>query len=106
LGADRAEVDDVLLRAERDRAVRDGLAALPAAQQELLTLLTADPPLSYQDISRRLGMPVGSIGPTRARSLEQLRNTPAVRAWFGGPVPAAPGRTQSRASRALAGAAR
>lgn len=104
LWADQADVGDDLLGAERDRAVQDGLAELPTAQQKLLVLLTSDPPLSYQDISRHLGMPVGSIGPTRARALERLRNTSAVRAWLGGPAPAAVGRTPSPAGRALAGA--
>jgi len=43
------------------------------------TLLVADPPISYDQISARLGIPQGSIGPTRARALEQLRNTRAIR---------------------------
>ena len=43
-------------------------------------MLTADPPIPYADISERLGIPVGSIGPTRARALDQLRNTNALRA--------------------------
>ena len=40
----------------------------------------ADPPMSYDEISTKLGIPKGSIGPTRARALEQLRNTRAMRA--------------------------
>ena len=103
--ADRADVDEGLLRHERDRAVRDGLEELPVTQRALLALLTADPPLSYQDISRRLGMPIGSIGPTRARSLQRLRNTPALRTWLDGPSPAAR-RRECRAPRALSVAAR
>jgi hypothetical protein len=35
-----------------------------------------DPPLSYADVSTRLGIPVGSIGPTRARCLDRLRQSP------------------------------
>ena len=38
-----------------------------------LRLLTADPPLSYRDLGEALDMPIGSIGPTRARCLEHLR---------------------------------
>ena len=75
------EVDEVLLRDELARTVRAGLAELPAQRRQLLELLAADPPVSYEEISRRLGMPVGSIGPTRARALAQLRNTRALRAW-------------------------
>lgn len=68
-----------LLREERRRAVRDGLAELKSEQRELLLLLHAEPPLSYQEISRRLGIPTGSIGPTRARCLAKLRQTSALR---------------------------
>ncbi|MFV0259498.1 MAG: RNA polymerase sigma factor [Acidimicrobiales bacterium] len=41
--------------------------------QQLLRLLIAEPPLSYARISALLDMPVGSIGPTRARCLDKLR---------------------------------
>jgi DNA-directed RNA polymerase specialized sigma24 family protein len=36
-------------------------------------MLMADPPASYTEISDQLGLPVGSIGPTRGRCLERLR---------------------------------
>ncbi len=36
-------------------------------------------PLSYRDISTLLDIPVGSIGPTRARCLGRLRATSALR---------------------------
>ncbi|MGH3780171.1 MAG: RNA polymerase sigma factor [Pseudonocardiaceae bacterium] len=77
--ADHVEVDFGLLRAEEAQALRDGLAALPRPHRELLLMLSAEPPLSYRDISRLLHMPIGSIGPTRARSLQRLRTTPAMR---------------------------
>lgn len=83
--ADTAEAE--LLRAERDQAVRDGLAELEPKRRELLELLATDPPISYRDISRRLGMPVGSIGPSRARSLARLGATQAVRAYLDPPSP-------------------
>jgi len=70
---------DALLRQERHRAVRDGLAELRPEQRELLLLLHAEPPVSYREISRRLGIPTGSIGPPRARCLDKLRQTYAVR---------------------------
>lgn len=71
--------DDALLAAERHRLLREALGELPAARRELLLLLLTDPPLAYEEISRRLGIPVGSIGPTRARALDQLRRTRALR---------------------------
>lgn len=82
--ADPAELDEELLRAERHQALRDGLRELPEQQRALLLLLVADPPISYAEISRRLGMPIGSIGPTRARCLDKLRATPAVLAYLDG----------------------
>jgi RNA polymerase sigma factor (sigma-70 family) len=76
------EVDENLLRRELSEAVRRGLVELPAAQRELLTLLTGERSLSYREISRILAMPVGSIGPTRARSLTRLRATTAVHEYL------------------------
>jgi len=69
-----------LIAVEERHALREGLAELPAGRRDLLMMLLADPPIPYADISERLGIPVGSIGPTRARALDQLRNTNAVRA--------------------------
>ncbi len=75
---DAPEVDADLLQDEEVEAVREGLAELPTAQRDLLLLLAADPPLSYREISTRLGRPIGSIGPTRARTLARLEATSAV----------------------------
>ncbi|WP_134768150.1 sigma-70 family RNA polymerase sigma factor [Nocardioides sp. 1609] len=77
---------DDLLALERRQALREGLAELPAARRELLLLLLTDPPLAYAEISARLGIPVGSIGPTRARALDQLRATRALRDLGGVPT--------------------
>jgi len=71
-------LDDNLLRAEVRKAVRRGLAELTADQQNLLLLVIAEPAVSYREISRRTGLPVGSIGPTRARLLKRLGNSHAV----------------------------
>jgi RNA polymerase sigma factor (sigma-70 family) len=84
-GGATAEIDDGLLEAERHQALRDGLAELAPPDRELLTLLAADPRPSYAEISRRLGIPVGSIGPTRGRVLEKLRATAAIRAFLQSP---------------------
>lgn len=52
----------------------DGIGRLDPRCRNLLTALyIEDPPRSYQEISRQLGIPVGSIGPSRARCLEKLR---------------------------------
>ena len=76
---DHCELDDELLREERQQALRDGLAELKPHHRELLVLLMTDPPMSYEQISQQLGISVGSIGPTRARALEQLRSTSALK---------------------------
>lgn len=80
---DDVSADD-LLAAEQRQALREGLAELSEDRRELLLILLTDPPVPYADISERLGIPIGSIGPTRARALEQLRNTAALRALSGG----------------------
>ena len=79
-------VDQELLAAERRQALREALAELPAGRRDLLLLLLTDPPLAYEEIGARLGIPVGSIGPTRARALEQLRRTRALRGLGSDPV--------------------
>jgi len=79
---DETGLDRDLLRLERERAVVAGLAELTAAHRQLLILLHAEPKASYQDISRELGMPPGSIGPTRARCLKKLRGTNAVQTFL------------------------
>ena len=67
------EIDDRLLADERDQVVREALSRLPRRWQRLLEMLMADPPVPYADISDELGLPVGSIGPTRGRCLARLR---------------------------------
>jgi RNA polymerase sigma factor (sigma-70 family) len=73
-----ATADQDLLEAGRHAALREAFAALPPAGQQLIAMLTADPPVPYTGISARLGVPVGSIGPTRRRCLE---NCAAIRPW-------------------------
>ena len=67
------EVDEALLAAERAQVVRDAMSRLPTQWRQLIELLMADPPISYAEISSQLGLPVGSIGPTRGRCLAKLR---------------------------------
>ena len=67
------DLDAELIRDERRRALWQGLGQLSAPCQRLLRLLMTDPPPSYDDVAAALDMPVGSIGPTRGRCLERLR---------------------------------
>ena len=75
-----AAVEQDLLTAERHAALRAALGDLPADCQRLIALLIADPPVPYAEISARLAIPVGSIGPTRRRCLDKLRRHPAIAA--------------------------
>lgn len=61
-----------LIDEERASAVHDALAELRPRDRALLRMLAADPAPSYEEIGAALGMPIGSIGPTRARALERL----------------------------------
>ena len=62
-----------LLAGERDRVVWTAVSALSDRCRSLLRVLACAPEASYAEISASLGLPVGSIGPTRARCLEHLR---------------------------------
>ena len=69
-----------LLAAERHAALREAFMDLPPSGQQLIAMLIQDPPVPYAEISARLGIPVGSIGPIRGRCLDKLRRHPAVAA--------------------------
>ena len=62
-----------LARVERNEAIRHAFSLLRERDQALFRLLTAEPSLRYEEISAALGMPIGSIGPSRQRALERLR---------------------------------
>jgi RNA polymerase sigma factor (sigma-70 family) len=79
--ADEGAIDEEILIAERSAALRAAFAGLPPHGQHLLAMLFRDPPCSYAEISARLGIPIGSIGPQRARCLERLRQSPALIAF-------------------------
>jgi RNA polymerase sigma factor (sigma-70 family) len=73
LVADAPSIDAALLADERDAALWRALHTLGQRCQELLRVLMATPPPSYAAVSAALGIPVGSIGPTRGRCLDRLR---------------------------------
>ena len=73
-------IEQGLLAAERHAALREAFAHLPPRDKRLIALLIEDPPVPYAEISIRLGIPVGSIGPNRRRCLDKLRHHPAIAA--------------------------
>jgi RNA polymerase sigma factor (sigma-70 family) len=72
--------DRELLTAERHAALREAFIRLPPDGQQLIAMLITDPPAPYAEISARLGIPVGSVGPKRRRCLDKLRRDPAISA--------------------------
>src|SRR4051794_2363034 len=68
-----APIDQWLLVEERDALLWQCFRQLPARCQQLLRVLMAVDPPSYAEISEALGLPVGSIGPTRMRCVKRLR---------------------------------
>jgi RNA polymerase sigma factor (sigma-70 family) len=77
---DHASTLEQVLAAERHAALNEAFTHLPPCCQQLIALLTKDPPVPYAQISARLGIPIGSIGPNRRRCLAILRNHPAITA--------------------------
>jgi RNA polymerase sigma factor (sigma-70 family) len=74
---------------ERQQLVREALTELGGRCEQLLrALFLEETEPSYEAIAQRLGMPVGSIGPTRARCFEKMEKILA----FKGLEPAAVGR--------------
>lgn len=90
---ERTEVEDVadsdlpapdqrLIAAELNAALRAAFAELEARCQQLLVLLMQTPKVPYAEISTTLGIPHGGIGPTRARCLAKLRQSPPLATWI------------------------
>lgn len=71
---------DAIFAADRRAALLDALEDLPLARRRLMTLLVAKPDISYEEVGRTLGMPIGSIGPTRLRSISTLRQSTKLQA--------------------------
>lgn len=67
-------IESTSIDLERQQAVRESVESLQDRCRRLLQMLYFDPAdPSYEEISRALGLPVSSIGPTRARCLDKLR---------------------------------
>ena len=65
--------ETALLLDERDATLWRCFRQLPERCQTILRILMASPVPSYADVSDALGLPIGSIGPTRGRCLDRLR---------------------------------
>lgn len=75
LADDGEPVGADLERLERQATVRLALSGLSDRCQRLLAALYhEDPTPAYADLARRLGVPIGSLGPTRARCIAKLKS--------------------------------
>ncbi len=67
-------LEDHIRSIENEHLVESAMHDLPERCRLLINLLYLDPsPLSYSAVAERMGIPVSSIGPTRARCLGKLR---------------------------------
>jgi RNA polymerase sigma factor (sigma-70 family) len=76
----REESDPCTEAALREQCSRlhRAIAALPPRQRAILVELLRREDQSYRELSRRLGLPMGSIGPTRQRAVTRLRLDPRI----------------------------
>ena len=70
---DAEPVDAHLITSERNAILWRAFLRLPQRCQQLLRIVVAMPQ-AYHEVSAAMDMPVGSIGPTRARCLSRLRD--------------------------------
>lgn len=76
--SDAPAPDQETIERERRTHLRAAIGRLSGRQRELLTMLVDRPELSYEEVSQAIGMPIGSIGPTRERAFERLRSDSAL----------------------------
>ena len=69
------QLDDSILKLQRQHLVRRAIELLPKRCRNLLKLLFyTETPLSYAELSQQIGIPTASIGPTRGRCLNKLKD--------------------------------
>jgi RNA polymerase sigma factor (sigma-70 family) len=71
-------IEQQVIERECHDAVHAAVARLPQRQRSLLGAILRRPGVTYDELSDELGMPMGSIGPTRERALRRLRDDSAL----------------------------
>lgn len=72
--AGEASLEQQLIELEQTHKVQLALQKLsPTCQQLIQALFLQEPPLTYEEITEQLGLPLGSIGPNRSRCLQKFR---------------------------------
>ncbi len=74
-GPRRAVLDVYPVEGDYGPILEAALSRLPARYEKLIRLLMCDSCPSYTEVAKRMGMPIGSIGPMRMRALQLLRRT-------------------------------
>ena len=69
------------LESWQSAALRESIAKINGRCKDLLTLLYFED-LPYDEVTARMGIPMGAIGPTRARCLEKLRKALEKQGFF------------------------
>ena len=82
MAADQPDPDEGILLEERRQVQLEAIAELPDRQRDLLLLFINKPATTYAEAATRLGMQIGSVGPTRGRAMDRLREDPSVAALF------------------------
>ena len=72
-----------LVAAQRRAALHGAVARLPVSGRRLMLLLIVRPDLRYEQVGAALGIPIGSIGPTRQRAISRLGQMREIRALGG-----------------------
>jgi RNA polymerase sigma factor (sigma-70 family) len=72
-GTEEPDPATTVVGADDRRRLRDAIRTLPQRERLLLEVLLDPAEPSYSEVARRTCMPVGSIGPVRARALRRLR---------------------------------
>jgi len=70
---DQADLGAELGARQRDAVLSQLIQTLPSHHREVLRVTMADPKPSYREAAAALGIPIGSVGPTRQRCLALLR---------------------------------
>ena len=86
VAAEDRSADESAALAMDVEAIQGALRKLPENCRQLLAMLFDTEEPSYQDVSARLGVPVGAIGPTRSRCLQKLRKILASQGFFAAEV--------------------
>jgi RNA polymerase sigma factor (sigma-70 family) len=82
VATEESSAEENALAAVESEELRSAILGLAERCRKLLTLLYIEEDVSYQEISESLGMPVGAIGPTRARCLDKLRRQLQASGFF------------------------